>query len=1036
MKTMHRFVTHLMASSLVALTLVCAQAQTAPQELFRDHGAPAGTASEVLPQGAIVHLQLGNLYQSLLRVEQFATNLIPSQVLPPELQPIAQAEHPLLMLAGMQLLGEPLSESKVREQFGLDPAKPVTASVFAGDPRKSFIITLGIANPKVLEDFVHSMNPETCEEITLSDHPAAHLQLQINGFPLELFVVCSANTAYICGDRNLALALHNTPADKRLSQDAFMRQALPGTANKDLALLINTTSIKPMMLQAQGLGAMVVPMIQMQRQRLISQLPPEQVSRLSTQLHQHLGVRDLNEFADYAECVLTASYQQLNENSAKGMSNFDGACFTIELGPALPQATASIYSKSYQPDQTTQSLPMAEVRKAMAWLGNGLNSFSATGRQPEIKPSLGTLAWLDKMKSAMAAKGLKTSLLDQWHEEVQNLPINQPLATKVPWVLTAKVPLNNSPDISKYQSLETYLADFSANFSLPLCRSVNVMPGKDMAALESFLKGGVSTANDGEKRARDFWKSFNGQTPWFEHTNRYQNAELKAGIRKYVQESTYTTHNGIFGNDEHELVNRRIYVARTVDGYVVYHQGARNLAWLESLPAAKGSGLSPAFEKLLSRLPADANYFHLHRALNQLPDAVNWLASLENLARTDLQNYLAAAEKIQKEAASPEAAQTALASMKMPSLVYSLNRNSSSNFYCLLPGGHVYPRPRVVELVQNLLADYSAQAAQLGGGLVYTRVRPGMYECSAIQSTEGLTCLIKSVAGKFLAQYGGSPEKLAALHQALTVEADNNIERYDEIIASNPAWAFIPRPETHHEIKTVKGIAKRAPNTPPGLLNLSKKYNASLNSNWHGGNTGMNSLRNLPSGIQEFDGVKFDVRGIVQLAGKKLYAQSPARYPKEVTGIKVKQTAQEIHFLHAAAWIVADGTPIGNYRVNYANGESKEIPIVYGQDVRDWWTQPDEAASDTLKIAWTGKNTVASQANTPVRLFKTTWKNPLPEETIASIDFRTTMSDSAPFLIAITLDKPEVAAESPETKEMETSEADAKEAKAAPAKDK
>jgi hypothetical protein len=40
-----------------------------------------------------------------------------------------------------------------------------------------------------------------------------------------------------------------------------------------------------------------------------------------------------------------------------------------------------------------------------------------------------------------------------------------------------------------------------------------------------------------------------------------------------------------------------------------------------------------------------------------------------------------------------------------------------------------------------------------------------------------------------------------------------------------------------------------------------------------------------------------------------------------------------------------------------------------------------------------------------IRLFKTSWVNPFPDEEITSIDYVSAMSDAAPFLIAITAER-------------------------------
>lgn len=192
-------------------------------------------------------------------------------------------------------------------------------------------------------------------------------------------------------------------------------------------------------------------------------------------------------------------------------------------------------------------------------------------------------------------------------------------------------------------------------------------------------------------------------------------------------------------------------------------------------------------------------------------------------------------------------------------------------------------------------------------------------------------------------------------------------------------------------------IPQRLPSTPTNLLDLSEFYNAPLNQGWHHGPSA-NSLDALPPGLLQFGTVHFDVRGIVQLSGRKLEAAG-GHYPKAVTDIAVGQLCQSLHFLHASGWRAEEGTRIGSYVIHYEDGQQHIIPIVYGEDVRDWSKQSDP--SNNLKRADLVWN-VINGAGVPVRLFKTTWINPLPDLKITSLDYVSEMTDSAPFLIAIT----------------------------------
>jgi hypothetical protein len=193
----------------------------------------------------------------------------------------------------------------------------------------------------------------------------------------------------------------------------------------------------------------------------------------------------------------------------------------------------------------------------------------------------------------------------------------------------------------------------------------------------------------------------------------------------------------------------------------------------------------------------------------------------------------------------------------------------------------------------------------------------------------------------------------------------------------------------------------RNPKTEPGLINLSKFYNAALTESWHGG--AGNDLAALPHGLQTFDGVEFDVRGIVQLGS---LSPSASKYPTEIKGIPVNQKCQHLSFLHAAGFGTArdEGKQLGAYVVHFATNHMRlDIPIYYGREMRNWHELPDEpTAPNGLSVAWTGTNAVSKHVGRAIRLFKTTWTNPMPGVVIESIDLVSGLATPAPFLIAIT----------------------------------
>lgn len=200
-------------------------------------------------------------------------------------------------------------------------------------------------------------------------------------------------------------------------------------------------------------------------------------------------------------------------------------------------------------------------------------------------------------------------------------------------------------------------------------------------------------------------------------------------------------------------------------------------------------------------------------------------------------------------------------------------------------------------------------------------------------------------------------------------------------------------------------IPARLPFAPSNLIDLSDYYNAPLTSAWHPGGMRL-TLEALPTGLLQFGTVSFDVRGIVQLSGKQV-ERAGAHYPQAVLGIKIAQPCRELHFLHATGWRTRDGTRIGSYVVRYANGMEQVLPIVYGEDVRDWNAESDPSSSlKRANMVWNLIHTAAKGTpNKHIRLFKTSWVNPFPDLEVVSMDYVSTMSDAAPFLIAVTAEK-------------------------------
>jgi len=259
-------------------------------------------------------------------------------------------------------------------------------------------------------------------------------------------------------------------------------------------------------------------------------------------------------------------------------------------------------------------------------------------------------------------------------------------------------------------------------------------------------------------------------------------------------------------------------------------------------------------------------------------------------------------------------------------------------------------------------------------------------------------------------------ELLAQAHQAMGQEAQA-IEAYAKAIA----LVDTPQPRTAHGLKLMYaararllerqdrtqeaildrvralGIPPRDARTSRAQIDLSGFYNFGFEDDLHG--IQGNNLVALPTGLHTLAGVDFDLRGIVQLANR---GELEKTCPVQATNIPLRQKCQRIHFLQGAAWggRSTSGTLIGSYILHFANGTQQTIEIRYDRDVLDWWQPPGkQEALNRPTVAWTGENKAAR-----VRLFKSQWENPTPDQEIVSLDYVSTMTPTAAFLVSVSLE--------------------------------
>ncbi|HXF09287.1 MAG TPA: hypothetical protein VN625_00790 [Desulfuromonadaceae bacterium] len=210
----------------------------------------------------------------------------------------------------------------------------------------------------------------------------------------------------------------------------------------------------------------------------------------------------------------------------------------------------------------------------------------------------------------------------------------------------------------------------------------------------------------------------------------------------------------------------------------------------------------------------------------------------------------------------------------------------------------------------------------------------------------------------------------------------------------NPAKEEKMRQRYEARIKewTVQHVVPRDASADSTMIDLTQYYDLLL----PGQNGEDTSSQRFPRpGTHISNGIKFDVRGEIRL-----------QWQRKVSGIPVNRKCSEIDFLHGADWGVSNQTT-SSFIIHFSNGQSEIVANVFARDLHfsdiGFGSHRGAAATFTNFVVWTerlDKNSIPTPA---YGFYIKKWSNPFPDEIVDTIDFAALENQSAPFLVAITV---------------------------------
>lgn len=158
------------------------------------------------------------------------------------------------------------------------------------------------------------------------------------------------------------------------------------------------------------------------------------------------------------------------------------------------------------------------------------------------------------------------------------------------------------------------------------------------------------------------------------------------------------------------------------------------------------------------------------------------------------------------------------------------------------------------------------------------------------------------------------------------------------------------------------------------------------------------SAPELTPGRHRLAGIPFKIEpGVLQLRSRRLLD-----FADQIVSIPVGHSFEMLYMLHGSSGRPSGSSArIASYRIHYTDGEQLEIPIEYGQDVLDLSLDPlPEPGLPRGRVAWRAPG--AGESDAGPGLFLSTWENPRRRKKVGSIDYKSEVTEAAPFCAALT----------------------------------
>ena len=782
---------------------------------------------DTLPSNAIVHAKIKSPLDLLFQAETFAKDTFPDAFIPGPFKALVEQEHPLLSVLGMFNNGEALDTEELENQTGLNLQGDITLSIYPGDPSKFFILSLGLSNTRTFMSLAsQAEGPFQAEKVFIGGYDMLKTEVEMG--PLKnCFGLTSNGRLYISGEPSLLLLLRDKEGYSRLSEDPHMSDVIEKAKDLDIFVSAHAGLAKPLLSQIGLFKYLPISLLSQQKEALLKQMSTSEREAIDAQIQMQLPVSGMEELLNYAECAVTAAYQTTFESIASAVESFEGFTLGIRGKSLTPGLTFMLHAGAHDPHKMTRPIPLKELESTLERFPTPANKWSAEGKTPDKIPSIWITQTFKKLRHLLEAKNLKTTWLTPLQRAHNDQVVCQPMESQSDWTLKVAAKVKDMPHPRDYDSLKTFFTDWTKEQYQPAYRHVIIAPDSGPDLLAQHLTQRKFVLENSPTQAFERLKASQRQG-WIDQIYRVITQKKEGDVSQLTWENVWLTKSGFFGFNQHELIHRKVYLAREIDNHLVYHQDSGNQDWLENFEWQSGSRMPASARALLNIVPEGSHSISFIKLNDTLPAAIHGLSSLEALAHRDIHAYLAKAQSAIENIDQNDVAtiRKALASIPFSPLLAAVNRDpESGKVYGLLPGNIAFPRPRVLPLLEDIIEDYEAIAKDVGGIMTYVKQHDNTCEFGILHHTGGVSSFIKKIGNTLAKNYLKNAEGMQTIMTRVMTPLDMAPDKTKQSLLKNPQWLFMENIEEgmngapgHSGPKTKaeprKPIPTRADDTP------------------------------------------------------------------------------------------------------------------------------------------------------------------------------------------------------------------------------